>query len=137
LKPDKIIVDTNILFSVLLGKSRSFRDILFAEGSVEFYSCKLAVIELFKHKEKLIRLSELCEEDILQLLYNILKRINFYDEDSISDESLRSGFDLCKHVDVKDALFVSLTIELGGLLWTGDKKLKAELKRKAFDKFFH
>ncbi len=137
MNPNKIIVDTNILFSVLLGKSRSFRDILFAEGTFEFYSCKFAIIELFKHKEKLIRLSDLCEEDILQLLYNILKRINFYDEDSISDESLRSGFDLCKNVDVKDAVFISLTIELGGLLWTGDKKLKAELKKKAFDSFFH
>jgi len=29
-----------------------------------------------------------------------------------------------------------LTLELNGWLWTGDKKLKAGLKRKGFDRFF-
>ncbi|WP_413176102.1 PIN domain-containing protein [Anabaena azotica] len=39
-------------------------------------------------------------------------------------------------MDESDTPHVALTLELEGLLWTGDKKLKEGLIRKGFDKFF-
>ena len=43
---------------------------------------------------------------------------------------------MCHDVDQSDTPHVALTLELDGLLWTGDKALKEELKRKGFDRFF-
>lgn len=41
-----------------------------------------------------------------------------------------------KDVDAKDLLFVALTIETDGLLWTGDKQLRIGLAARGFDAFF-
>jgi predicted nucleic acid-binding protein len=35
---------------------------------------------------------------------------------------------------MKDMYFVALTIEMDGILWTGDVKLKKGLTKKGFDK---
>jgi len=131
-----VIVDTNILFSALLGKSKKIRDVLLTEKDVTFYSCKFAVVELFKHKEKIQKYSSLKEDEILELLYGLLKRINFFDEDSVTNESRQKAYDLCKHVDEKDTPHVSITIELNGLLWTRDKTLREGLEAKGFKSFF-
>jgi predicted nucleic acid-binding protein len=132
----KVIVDTNILFSTLLGKSKKFRDVLLTEEDATFYSCKFVIVELFKHKEKIQKYSSLEEDEILELLYSLLKRIKIFDEDSVTAESRKKAFDLCKDIDEKDTPHVAITIELDGLLWTKDKVLKGGLESKGFDSFF-
>ncbi|MHC4103358.1 MAG: PIN domain-containing protein [Planctomycetota bacterium] len=131
-----VIVDTNILFSALLGKSKKFRDVLLTEKSTTFYSCKFVIVELFKHKEKIQKYSSLEEDEILELLYGLLKRINLFDEDSVTIESRQKAYDLCKDIDEKDIPHLSITIELDGLLWTSDKTLREGLAAKGFDSFF-
>jgi len=131
-----VIVDTNILFSALLGKSKKFRDVLLTEKNTTFYSCKFVIVELFKHKEKIQKYSSLEEDEILELLYGFLKRINFFDEDSVTVETRQKAYDLCKDVDEKDIPHLSITIELDGLLWTSDKTLREGLEGKGFDSFF-
>lgn len=132
----KLIVDTNIMFSALLGKSKKIREILFSSEDFKPYSCKFSIVELFKHKDKLIKNSDLLEDEILEIFYYLLKKIEFYNEDSISDDSLREAYALCNDIDEKDLLFVALTIELDGLLWTGDKELLKGLKSKGFEQIF-
>jgi len=131
-----IIIDTNILFSALLGKNKKFRDIILSQKDINIYSCKYALVELFKYKEKIQKYSSLNEDDILEFLYNILKKIQLFDENTLTKESLKKAFNLCKDIDAKDIPFVAVTIELNGLLWTGDKKLKNGLKSKGFNLFF-
>lgn len=131
-----VIVDTNILFSALLGKSKKFRDALLTERNAIFYSCKFVIVELFKNKEKIQKYSLLEEDEILELLYGFLKRINFFDEDSVTDESRQKAYDLCKDIDEKDTPHLSITIELDGLLWTSDKILREGLEAKGFNSFF-
>lgn len=43
---------------------------------------------------------------------------------------------LVKEVDSKDLLFVALTIEMGGLLWTGDKQLRMGLDAALMRSFY-
>ncbi len=131
-----VIVDTNILFSTLLGKNKKFRDVLLFPKNITLYSCKYAIVELFKYKEKIQKYSSLDDDEILELLYNLLKKINLFDDNTLTEESLKKAFDLCKDIDEKDIPFVAVTIELDGLLWTGDKKLKNGLKSKGFNSFF-
>jgi len=63
-----VIIDTNILFSILLWKSSKLRDVLFSETEeASFYCCRFAIVELFKHKEKILKQSALPEEELLEV----------------------------------------------------------------------
>ena len=129
----KIIVDTNIIFSVLLQHKSRARDFLFLSEDVEFFSCRFAIVELFKLKEKIVRYSKLSEAEILTTFYKLLRLINFYNDDLISSSSLKKAFSLCSDIDEKDTPFVALSIEIDGYLWTGDKKLKDGLMSRGFN----
>jgi predicted nucleic acid-binding protein len=96
---------------------------------------KYGFVELFKHKEKISKVSKHSNDEILEMLYELIRRIDFFDENSISVPSLQKSWSLVKDVDPKDMLFVALTIEMNGLLWTGDLKLRTALKEQGFDAF--
>lgn len=131
-----MIVDTNIIFSTLLGKNKKFRDTIFSQENITLYSCKYAIVELFKYKEKIQKYSSLEEDEIYELLYSLLKKINLFGENTLTEENLKNAFDLCKDIDEKDIPFVAVTLELEGLLWTSDKKLRNGLESKGFNSFF-
>lgn len=46
------------------------------------------------------------------------------------------AYHLCHNIDEKDTIFIALTLELYGFLWTEDKKLKQGLQKKGVNKFF-
>src|SRR4051812_5748023 len=130
-----VIVDTNIVFSALLRDQSRFSEILLRTEH-KLFVCEYVIIELFKHKDCLVTASRLSEPDILRVLYLLLKRLNIYKEDLISLEHYSIALALCADVDENDTPHVALTLELDGLLWTGDKKLKNALQRKGFNQFF-
>lgn len=130
-----VVVDTNILFSALLNSQSKFTGVLFTSGH-QFYVCELVMVELFKHKEKLVRISKLSEDDIVRVYYILLRRLTLYKEDLIAPEHRAAAYALCHSIDASDTPHVALTLELDGLLWTGDNTLKKGLQRQGFDKFF-
>jgi predicted nucleic acid-binding protein len=131
-----VVVDTNVLFSALLSSAGRQRSVLLGTDDARFYCCRFSVVELFKHKQRLLALSRLTEGDILEALSVILSRLTFHDELSLSRESIDQAARLCADVDPKDTPFVALTIELGGRLWTGDKALVRGLRAQGFDRFY-
>ena len=130
-----VIVDTNILFSALLRDKSRFSELLL-DSNYNFFICEQVLVELFKRKEKILKASQLREEEIVRIYQILLKRINLYKEDLIAAEHLATAYELCRDIDETDTPHVALTIELGGLLWTGDKKLKEGLQRKGFVQLF-
>lgn len=130
-----VIVDTNILLSALLREKSTILDALRSHQH-QFYICELPIIELFKHKEKIIKYSELSAEEIAKVYYFLLKKLHLYKEDLIEKTLWKQAYHLCKDVDETDTPFVALTLELGGLLFTGDQKLKKHLRAKGFTTFF-
>jgi predicted nucleic acid-binding protein len=131
----RVIVDTNILFSSMLSSQTKFADILFTSGH-QFYVCELVVVELFKHKEKIVRLSKLPEDDVVRLYHILLRRLTLYKEDLITPQHRAAAYALCQSIDPSDTPHVALTLELGGVLWTGDNTLKKGLQRQGFEAFF-
>jgi predicted nucleic acid-binding protein len=129
----KIIVDSNIIFSALLNQYSSISEMLFSK-KFDFVMPKYAYIELFKFKEKITKYSHHSEEEILEVLYKLLKNINIFDENMITTNTLKKAYQLVKDIDEKDIVFVALAIELDGVLWTGDKKLVNGLQKKGFNK---
>ena len=122
----KLVVDTNVIFSALL-KSGSKELYILKKSNFQFFIPKVVFIELFKYKEKILRYSNLTEDEILELLYVILESIKVVDEMQIPYEFRKLSYELTKDVDVKDAIFVALALALNAKIWTGDKKLREHL----------
>jgi predicted nucleic acid-binding protein len=83
-----------------------------------------------------LKKGNLDEDELLELLQMISNKIHFVNEMLVSTENIIQAFRLCKDVDEKDIPFVALTLELNGLLWTKDDRLKSHLKSKGFNQFF-
>lgn len=130
-----VIVDTNIVFSALVNKNSEIATILL-RSEQPLLMPKYGFVELFKYKEKICAVSKHSKDEVLELLYELIRHIDFFDENSISVEALQKAWELVRNVDAKDLLFVALTIEMGGLLWTGDKQLRAGLETRGFDELF-
>lgn len=130
-----IIVDTNIIFSALVNKNSKISSFLLSPTH-PLVMPKYGFVELFKHKEKISKVSRHTSDEILEMLYELIRRIDFFDENSISVDALQQSWSLVKDVDPKDMLFVALTIEMNGLFWTGDVKLRSALISKGFNSFF-
>lgn len=57
----EVVVDTNILFSALLRDSSPFVRLLF-QSDYNFYICEYVIVELFRHKDRLVKQSKLSED---------------------------------------------------------------------------
>jgi predicted nucleic acid-binding protein len=130
-----VVVDTNILFSALLRKPSRFSEILL-QSEHQFYVCESVLIELFRHKERILRLSRLEEDDVVQFYHILLRRLHVYKEDLIAPEHWRRAHTLCRTIDETDTPHVALALELDALLWTGDKSLRDGLPERGFSRFF-
>ena len=131
----RIVVDTNIIFSSLLAKSSELRDILI-ESNNQYYSPNFVFVELYKHKEKIQKYCKLSDIELYEYLNGILEKIHFITTDLISTESKQKAYNFCIDIDLKDTPFLALAIEIKAKLWTGDEKLKKELRKKGYDAFF-
>lgn len=131
-----VVVDTNIIFSALLGAESPFREVLFTSPR-RFVICETTIVDLFRLKEKLRALRPGIPDDVLsQMLHAILRRVELMRESSFSNESWNAAVELCRDVDPDDAPQVALALAVDGVLWTGDGRLKRALQKQGFVRFF-
>jgi predicted nucleic acid-binding protein len=133
---NNIIVDTNIIFSSLLSEKSKFRSLIL-DRQYNFFSPNYVFVELFTIKEKILKYTNLSYDELLNFLSIIISKINFIQNDFVTKKSKQLAYKLCVNIDMKDIPFVALTIELDGILWTGDKKLINGLLSKGFNSFFN
>ena len=132
----KVIVDTNIIFSALLREDNKYANTLIKNAdNHDFFAVYYTIVELFKHKERITKFSKLSDNDVLEVLYELLKHIQIINDDIISVASWKQAMNLTHDVDIKDVPNIALTIELEGKLWTNDAELKNGLRAKGFDEF--
>jgi len=130
----KIVVDTNIIFSGLLSPNGTISDLLLnSSGILDFYSPTYLLDELENHKEKLLKLTGYSEKELDFLQWNLFKKIDLIDLESIRESTWEKAIELTKNVDEFDAPFIALALELESPLWTGDKKLIRGLNKKGVD----
>ena len=133
----RVVVDTNIIFSTLVGGMESNFTELLLRSDHEFFACETTLVEIFKHKEKILVFSKISEDDLAHLYHSLLRRINLYKEILITPEHRKAAYDLCHGIDETDTHHVALALELNAVLWTGDKRLMEGLKEKGFKDFFN
>lgn len=85
-----VVVDTNILFSALLRARSEFSDTLFREEP-RFVVNELVLTELFRHKEKISRLSHLSEDEMIRLFHELIRTLDLYKEELLSPSSPSRG----------------------------------------------
>ena len=132
----KLVVDTNVFFSLLLGRDALQRRFFLTDPAHSFYCPRFFLVELFKHKERIAQATALSEDQLLECLHELLAKIHFVEEGSIPIGTWMEAWRLCRNVDPKDAPFVALTLHLDGRLWTGDAELASGLRAKGFNRFF-
>ena len=129
----KIIVDTNIVFSAILNSnSRIGKILLNSKEHFQFFTCNYLKIEIQRHRNKLLKLTKLSEDQLSELQELITQHITFIDERLIPQDLLVKTETQLKAIDPDDTVFFALTKHLEGKLWTGDLQLYNGLKAKRF-----
>ena len=129
----KIIVDTNIVFSAILNSnSRIGKILLNSKEHFQFFTCNYLRTEIQRHRNKLLKLTKLTEDQLSELEDLITQHITFIDERLIPQDLLIKTEIQLKAIDPDDTVFVALTKHLEGKLWTGDLQLYNGLKSKRF-----
>lgn len=131
-----VVVDANIAFKALVAGRGDLRDRFGPASQLKFCAPRFLFVELFKHKERLVRAARVEEENILESLHTLVARLEFFNEANVPIGTWMEAWRLCKDVDEKDTPYVALTLHLDGRLWTDDAELKRGLMTKGFDRFF-
>ena len=129
----KIIVDANIVFSAILNTNSRIAQILIYENpKFQFYSCDYLQTEILRHRDKLLKLTNLSLGELLELENFITHNITFINEHLLPEKLIEETQILLQNIDPFDVPFVALANHLDAKLWTGDKKLYNPLKEQNF-----
>lgn len=129
----KVVIDTSVIMSALMSSKGRVADVLMNPmNDFEKYSCYFMQVEIFKHKQRILKYSKLEESDLLEVVYLTLKKLSLVNENQISMENWQIADELTKDVDSKDIAFVALSLQLDATLWTLDRKLQDHLIEKGF-----
>ncbi len=130
-----VTVDANILFSALISANglmaRLLTDLYLGLQRV---SCHYVLIELFKHQPKIIKYAKKPLNDVLNDLSTLVNNLELYNETLIEIHHWQEADRLTIGIDSLDISYVALTLQTGGWLWTGDKKLTTHLRTMGFER---
>jgi predicted nucleic acid-binding protein len=132
----RIIVDANIVFSGILKSDGKIGDLLINSGGLfKFISPDFLRIEIQRHHEKLIKISKLSLDQVLESEFQICKSINFISDEQISYPNWILAENLVFDVDKKDISYIAFSKQFKAKVWSGDKSLIKGLAHKGFTNF--
>ena len=130
---NKIIIDTNILFSALLNiDSRIGQILINGKRYYNFYAPEYIREEIIEHKDKIKTIAKLSDDDFIELYELILRNITILNHTLIPTNIYKKAENLCETIDLDDTIFVAVAEFTRGKLWTGDKKLLNRLPEKGY-----
>ncbi|MDP3914915.1 MAG: PIN domain-containing protein [Bacteroidota bacterium] len=132
----RIIVDANIVFSGILRSDGKIGDLLINSGSIfKFISPDFLRKEIQRHHEKLIQISKLTSEQVIESEFQIYKSIHFISDEQISLSNWDIAENLVYDVDKKDVSYIAFSKQFKAKVWSGDKALIKGLANKGFTNF--
>ena len=117
----QVVVDTNVLISALLARSKTFELIVF--GDLELYVPEYALGEIERHKSELRKRMGIGEEEFVLALNIILSHVIV-----ISREQYRESEAKARKIspDPSDFPFFALALARKIPLWTNETRLKKQ-----------
>ncbi len=129
----KVIVDANIVFSGILNTKGKIGDLLInSVGLIEFIAPDFLRTEIRTHHKRLVELSKLSLEQVIEAEFQICKDIKFISEEQVSTANWNAAFELVKDIDPKDVQYIAFSKQFNRKVWSGDKALIAGLEKKGF-----
>ncbi|NCO55308.1 MAG: PIN domain-containing protein [Bacteroidetes bacterium] len=114
------VLDANIIFSSLLSGKNLYRKIF--ENFI-FYTPDFALNEIKNYQGKIIKKTKLSKLELQEFTLFIFSKLIIAPEFYITTKSRQKAYNLCKDIDIKDIVYVALSIELNCTLITRDKPL--------------
>jgi predicted nucleic acid-binding protein len=119
-----LVVDTNIVFSAIISDKGKIGELLLNKpGDLHFFSPLFLLEELANHTEKILSITGYSLAEFKQIRLFVTRHIEFVDVRNIHTDNWETSYRLLTNIDEKDTSFLALSLEIGGFLWTGDKKL--------------
>jgi predicted nucleic acid-binding protein len=131
----KVIVDANIVFSAILNTNGKIGNLLINATGLHFIAPDFLRTEIRSKYPKLIKLSGLSKENIIDAEYRICKRIDFIDEEQILPVHWLAAEKLVAEIDPNDIHYVAYARHFKCKIWSGDKALMKGLDKQGFKKF--
>ena len=119
----KLVLDSNIIFSALIKKSKT-RDIILSD-LFELYAPEYIFNEITKHKELLLKKSKLDRGDFDALLLLLQKHIHLLSKDKYN-EKMAIAEDILRNIDITDSPFLALALALNCSIWSNDGHFKQQ-----------
>ena len=132
----RVIVDANIAFRALASTRGDLRSRLDAADTIHFIAPRFLFVELFKHKDRLLKASGKPESELLDALHSLVAAIHFTDENAIPIGTWLEAHRLAAPTDPKDTPYVAIALHHHAELWTEDTILKTGLRSRGFTSFF-
>lgn len=130
---NKILIDTNIVFSAILNiNSRIGQIIINGNRYYHFYAPEYIRFEIFKHKDKIKKITNLTDDGFIETYELIVRNILILNHTIVPFKFYVKASEICDSIDIDDTVFVAFTEYLKGKLWTGDKPLITGLTQKGF-----
>ena len=123
-----LVVDANILFSVLIKDS--FSNALLFNEKFHLFTPEYIFNELEKHKEEVIKKTERTVEEFFRLIETIKRRIVI-----VPLEELVPYVEEAEKLtpDSYDMAYFALALKLNCAIWSNDKKMKEQNKIKFYN----
>lgn len=132
----KIIVDANIVFSGILNSNGKIGDLLLNSNRIfKFIGPEFLRKEIFKHYDRLSKISGLSIERIKESEFQIYKNLTFISEEQISEWAWLAANKLVEDIDPNDTPYVAFALHFDCKIWSGDKQLIKGLSSKGFNDF--
>lgn len=128
---DSFIIDANILFSGFLSK-KDFYYNFFNENKI--FIPDFSLIEINKYKSVILKKSKTSHDKLKEFTLFIFNKIVVVPDFVITEKSLNQAIELCNSIDLKDSIYIALSIELNLTFITRDVKLYNGLLNKNFNK---
>jgi predicted nucleic acid-binding protein len=114
----KLVIDTSVFIRLL--KPESYTRGLFYR--ITAVITPYLIYEIYKHKRRISKFTEIPEEDILKVVGYLLEFCEICSEVEYFDK-WDEAYEIAKNFDLKDTPFIALSLKLGIPIWTNDKKM--------------
>jgi predicted nucleic acid-binding protein len=132
----KIIVDANIVFSAILNTNGKIGDLLInSKKHFDFIAPDFLRLEIRKHHSRLVKISGLTLNQVLEAESLTCKDITFISEEQIKSTIWHNAQKLTIDIDLKDVHYVAFSKHFRCKIWSGDKTLMKGLAKKGFHNF--
>lgn len=132
---NKIVIDSNIVFSALLNVNSRIGQILInGNKKYDFFAPEFVRFEIIQHQLKIKKLAKLSDNDFIELYELVMRNVSVLNHTVVPAKFYKNAAILCKDIDIDDSIFVAFAEFLKAKLWTGDKKLINGLTKKGFNR---